>query len=96
MAAYQLSRIGVVREFDGASIPNDPKNRDWRKYQAWVVGGNTPDPMPVVVKPPPGDVIENGIVSDPILIAIVRRIAKKEGITERALLDEIRAEARSG
>ena len=45
-------------------------------------------------KPSVGDTVENGIVSDPTLIALIRRMAKSEGITERALLDEIRAEAR--
>ena len=46
------------------------------------------------LKPSIGDTVENGIVSDPILIAFVRRTATKEGITERELLDEICAEAR--
>jgi len=48
MAAYQLtSGSGVIREIDGASIPADPRNADWQKYQVWLaVAGNTPDPVP--------------------------------------------------
>ncbi len=26
------------------SIPNDPGNRHWQKYQKWLAAGNTPDP----------------------------------------------------
>lgn len=47
---YKLkSDGGVMRLNDGASIPNDPKNRDWRKYQEWLAEGNLPDPA----DPPP-------------------------------------------
>jgi hypothetical protein len=34
----------IRRTADGAYIPNDPANADWRAYQAWVAAGNTPDP----------------------------------------------------
>ena len=94
MAEYQLTRIGVQRESDGANIPASPKNRDWREYRAWETAGGVPDPTPAVVKPPIGDVVEDGITKDPVMIALIRRTAKAEGITERALLDQIRAEAR--
>lgn len=43
---------------------------------------------------PIADQVEDGIAADPRWSALVRRIAKHEGITERALLDEIRAEAK--
>lgn len=46
MAAYRLASFGVVRESDGASIPPDQANADWRAYQSWLGEGNTPDPMP--------------------------------------------------
>ena len=38
----------VKRNSDGAIIPFDPINRDYRKYLAWVDDGNTPqqDPDP--------------------------------------------------
>ena len=44
MADYKLNRTGgVIRSRDGAEIPDDNRNRDWRKYQVWVSQGNTPD-----------------------------------------------------
>lgn len=44
MAAYQLlASGGVRRESDGAAIPPDVRNGDWREYLAWVAAGNTAD-----------------------------------------------------
>ncbi len=42
----------------------------------------------------PADTVERGITSSPIIDALVQRIAKKEGITERKLISELRALAR--
>ena len=51
MADYKLQPGGVRRNLDGANIPDDPRNRDWRIYQAWLLAGNTPDPAdPVPVR----------------------------------------------
>lgn len=41
---YQLSGNNIRRLSDGAIIPNDPKNKDRRKYQKWVDDGNAPEP----------------------------------------------------
>jgi hypothetical protein len=46
-------------------------------------------------KPSAADLVEGGITTNPMLSALVRRLAKHEGITERELLDEIRAEAKA-
>lgn len=35
---------GIIRVADMGFIPNDPANRDWQIYQAWVAQGNTPLP----------------------------------------------------
>ena len=45
MTDYQLTGSStIVRAVDGASIPNDPSNRDRAEYDAWVAAGNVPDP----------------------------------------------------
>lgn len=47
MSAYQLTADGVRRLADGAIIPPDEGNRDWREYQDWVAEGSQPEPAPV-------------------------------------------------
>ena len=51
MAEYQLGATNkyVIHTADGATIPNDPANRDWQEYQKWLAAGGVPDPY---VKPP--------------------------------------------
>lgn len=49
---YRLAKSGVIRLIDGANIPEAPLNRDWKKYQEWLTGGNTPDPMDPEPEPP--------------------------------------------
>jgi hypothetical protein len=39
----------VKRDIDGAFIPFDPANLDYRDYQAWLDAGNEPTPY----TPPP-------------------------------------------
>lgn len=53
-AAYQLGAgSGVQRNLDGAWIPADPRNTDWRGYQAWLGQGGVPDPYVPPPPPPP-------------------------------------------
>lgn len=42
---YKLTENGVIRLSDKACIPDDPANRDWRKYQEWLTQGNIPEPI---------------------------------------------------
>ena len=48
MAGYKFTSSGVeggvMRYSDGAIIPNDPGNRDWKKYLAYIDGGGLTDP----------------------------------------------------
>ena len=52
--AYQLTTsTSIKRLSDGAFIPNDPGNRDYREYLDWLAAGNTPEPAPAPPPPPP-------------------------------------------
>jgi hypothetical protein len=51
---YQLTTsTSIIRLSDGAIIPNDPGNRDYRDYLDWLEAGNTPEPAPAPPPPPP-------------------------------------------
>jgi hypothetical protein len=43
---YTIMTNGCVLRDDGAYIPNDPSNGDWKIYQAWLAAGNTAAPSP--------------------------------------------------
>lgn len=42
---YKLAAGGVIRLSDGAFIPEDQANRDYRAYQEWVAAGGTTAPV---------------------------------------------------
>ncbi|MEY9404452.1 hypothetical protein G6321_00031315 [Bradyrhizobium barranii subsp. barranii] len=52
MADYKIvfPNYSVQRRSDGATIPFDPANRDYREYLAWLDAGGVPDPAD---DPPP-------------------------------------------
>jgi hypothetical protein len=55
MAEYQLTATeSVIRTADGATIPNDPANRDCAEYLKWFEAGGVPDPY-VPPEPVPPD-----------------------------------------
>jgi hypothetical protein len=54
MAEYQLTanEHTILRVADNAHIPDDPANRDYQEYLAWLDDGNIPDPAPLPPEPP--------------------------------------------
>jgi len=55
---YKVMRKGGVKRLeDGAFIPADLRNKDWRAYQEWLKKGNNPEPPdPEPPKIDPGQV----------------------------------------
>lgn len=37
-------RTDVILKQEHTWVPNDPANRDWQEYQAWLAQGNQPEP----------------------------------------------------
>jgi hypothetical protein len=44
MTMYKQQQNGVKRLTDGAYIPDDMRNAQWRDYLKWLEKGNTPEP----------------------------------------------------
>jgi hypothetical protein len=68
----------VLRTADGASIPNDPANRDWMEYQKWLEAGGVPDPY--VPPPEPEPVPPPAELSDAVLYDHENRLRALEGV----------------
>lgn len=69
---YKLSDNRVIRD-DGASIPLDIGNRDYREYLDWLSAGNIPDladPKPLVTSINTDSHIIIGDGADEILLSV--------------------------
>jgi len=65
--AYKLLAAGVQRLADGACIPPDDGNADWRAYQAWLAAGNMPEPAEQ--PPAPRRLVEKGVIVERLIAA---------------------------
>ena len=84
---YKLLPEGVQRLSDGAHIPPDDDNTDWRDYVNWVLAGNhaaPADPPPPPSPPPPArrarllesvDSITNLTQAKALLRALVQQVS---------------------
>jgi len=94
MAAYKLTlATTVIRTSDGAHIPNNRGNRDWREYQEWLVGGNTPDPADPEIEETTVSRIDNEFTNSPVFVGVVAALASAAGLTEAQVLDAIKTRA---
>lgn len=75
---YKLIANGVQRLSDGACIPDNPKNTDWRAYLDWIAQGNTPQPAD---QPPPPIDYSNSDNLDKTLKVLALCIAQVGGLT---------------
>lgn len=57
-----VTNLSVQRQSDGAGIPNDMGNRDWKAFQEWLL---TPGNVPGVADPPltPAVILANEIAA---------------------------------
>jgi hypothetical protein len=87
---FKIQTGGVLRLDDGAYIPNDPRNRDWREYQDWIAEGNTP--LPIDPPPPPPTAAEKIDSAGEILNAFLKVYAQRESLTLAQVRDVIKAQ----
>lgn len=40
----EISELGILRLPTYTWVPNNPLNKDWKRFQAWLAEGNTPLP----------------------------------------------------
>ena len=52
MTTYTLTSGSAILRSDGANIPNDPLNRDYAEYLAWLANGGVPTPYVAPPAPP--------------------------------------------
>lgn len=87
MSDYSLTATDVVvRNRDGAFIPNDPANRDRVEYDQWLADGGVPDPyVPPDPAPPPPDPMAGEVANLRLDAGIQAANDTVVGVAERLL-----------
>lgn len=70
MLNYQLHPNGAV-QLGRACIPNDPENRDYAAYLAWVAEGNAAELTAPVDPTPPAPLVPNSITMRQARLALL-------------------------
>lgn len=81
MTRYALTAGAEIRRDDGATIPADKRNADYREYLSWVEKGGVPDPY----VPPPAPVAQE--ISDRQFfqqLAVIGVISEEEALASNA------------
>ena len=67
--SYQLTNYGAIKRLeDGALIPADAGNLDYREFLEWQQAGNTPEPAPAppVIDAPDFQLFLDTIIASPL------------------------------
>lgn len=76
---YKIASHGVIRLSDDAYIPDDPTNRDWRKYQQWLKAGNKPQPADPEPEPTTDELLRKaGVTTEAMVKALWQRVIHKQ------------------
>lgn len=63
MAEFRMTDMDtIVRVSDGATIPNDPANRDRAEFDAWIAAGGVPEPY-IVPAPEPAAFLSQDLMA---------------------------------
>ena len=83
MAVIGQFPTGVRRVSDNAFIPDDPQNRDWQAYQAWLAAGGVPNSAPPL---PPS-------VPQSVMMWQLQAVIAQQGLTAKVQAAVIAASA---
>lgn len=79
---YKLTNTTAILRSDGAAIPADERNTDYREYLRWLEAGNTPEPAGQLPQPSPQeqiDAIERQTMMNRATREFLLAVAEKEG-----------------